>query len=184
MYHRYLWCWSEWYLQQTLANAKYFSTSYVETSPVSHNGIAILCRGLIAWICRCHDDVIKWKHFPRYWPFVRGIHRWPVNSPHKGQWRGAFMFSLICVWINNWINNIEAGDLRRHHAHYDVIVMPTRRKSKFITFGLCVQNFGVWFNVKHLNVRCFATNLSTGIQRRSVTPIRINCNISQLSLSD
>ena len=32
-----------------------------------------------------HDDVIKWKHFPRYWPFVRGIHRSPVNSPHKGQ---------------------------------------------------------------------------------------------------
>ena len=47
-----------------------------------------------------HDDVIKWKHFPRYWPFVRGIHRWPVNSPHKGQWRGALMFSLICAWIN------------------------------------------------------------------------------------
>ena len=37
-----------------------------------------------------HDDVNKWKHFPRYWPFVRGIHRSPVNSPHKGQWRGAF----------------------------------------------------------------------------------------------
>ena len=31
-----------------------------------------------------HDDVIKWKHFPRYWPFVRGIHRSPVNSPYKG----------------------------------------------------------------------------------------------------
>ena len=28
-----------------------------------------------------HDDVIKWKHFPRNWPFVRGIHRSPVNSP-------------------------------------------------------------------------------------------------------
>ena len=41
---------------------------------------------------RYHDDVIKWKHFPRYWPFVRGIHRPPVNSPHKGQWRGALMF--------------------------------------------------------------------------------------------
>ena len=39
-----------------------------------------------------HDDVIKWKHFPRYWPFVRGIHRSPVNSPHKGQWRGAVLF--------------------------------------------------------------------------------------------
>ena len=70
-----------------------------------------------------HDDVIQWKHFPRYWPFMRGIHRSPVNSPHKGQWRGALMFSLICVWINGWVNNHEAGDLRRYRAHYDVIVM-------------------------------------------------------------
>ena len=70
-----------------------------------------------------HDDVIKWKHFPRYWSFVRGIHRSPVNSPHKGQWRGAFMFSLICAWINRWVNNREAGHLRRYRAHHDVIVM-------------------------------------------------------------
>ena len=70
-----------------------------------------------------HDDVIKWKHFPRYWPFERGIRRSPVNSPHKGQWRRALMFSLICVWINGWVNNREAGDLRRYRAHYDVIVM-------------------------------------------------------------
>ena len=70
-----------------------------------------------------HDDVIKWKHFPSYWPFVRGIHRSPVNSPHKGQWRGALIFSLICSWINSWVNNGETGDFRRHRAHYDVIVM-------------------------------------------------------------
>ena len=70
-----------------------------------------------------HDDVIKWKHFPRNWPFVRGIHRPPVNSPHKGQWRGALMFSLIYVWINGWVNNHEAGDLRRYLVHYDVTVM-------------------------------------------------------------
>ena len=44
-----------------------------------------------------HDDIIKWKHFPRYWPFVQGIQRSPVNSPHKGQWRGALMFYLICA---------------------------------------------------------------------------------------
>ena len=43
----------------------------------------------------CHNDIIKWKPFPRYWPFVRGIHRSPVNSPHKGQWRGALVFSFI-----------------------------------------------------------------------------------------
>ena len=74
-----------------------------------------------------HDDVIKWKHFPRYWPFVRGIHRSTVNSPHKGQWRGALMCSLICVWINGWINNREAGDLKRYRAHYDAIVMDACR---------------------------------------------------------
>ena len=68
-----------------------------------------------------------WRHqmenFPRNWPIVRGIHRSPVNSLHKGQWRGALMFSLICVSINGWVNNREAGDLRRYRAHYDVIVM-------------------------------------------------------------
>ena len=71
----------------------------------------------------CHDDVIKWKYFPRYWPFVREIHRSPVNFPHNGQWHGALMFTLICARKNGWINNGEAGDLRRYLAHYDVIVM-------------------------------------------------------------
>ena len=47
----------------------------------------------------------------------------PVNSPHKIQWRGALMFSLICVWINRWVYNREAGDSRRHRGHYDVYVM-------------------------------------------------------------
>ena len=70
-----------------------------------------------------HEDVIKWKHFPRYWPFVRGINRSPVNSPHKGQWCGALMFYLIYTWTNGWVNNRDAGGLRRHCAHYDVIVI-------------------------------------------------------------
>ena len=47
----------------------------------------------------------------------------PVNSPHKGQWRGALMFYFICVWINDWANNREACDLRHHRGHYDVNVM-------------------------------------------------------------
>ena len=49
----------------------------------------------------------------------------PVTGefPSQSQWRGALMFSLICAWINGWANNREAGDLRRHRAHYDVIVM-------------------------------------------------------------
>ena len=81
-----------------------------------------------------HDDVIKWKHFPRYWPFVWGIHRSPVNSPHKGQWRGALMFTLICAQINGWVNNHEAGDLRRYRAHYDVMVMVTT-----VFKGFCLE---------------------------------------------
>ena len=66
------------------------------------------------WKGREHDDVIKWRHFPRYWLFVWGIHRSPGNSPHKGQGCGALIFSLICAWINGWVNNREAGDLGRH----------------------------------------------------------------------
>ena len=69
------------------------------------------------------DDVIKWKRVPRYWPFVRGIHRSSVNSAHKGQWRGALMFSLICAWRNGGVNNGDAGDLRRHRAQYGDTVM-------------------------------------------------------------
>ena len=70
-----------------------------------------------------HDDIIKWKHFPRQFTICAGNSPLRVNSPHKGQWRRALVFSLICVWINGWVNTREAGDLRRHRAHYDVIVM-------------------------------------------------------------
>ena len=82
----------------------------------------MVCSTLVV-TCSGHDDVIRWKHFPRHWPFAPVIHRSPVNSPHKGQWRGALMFPLVCAWINSWENNREAGDLRRHGAHYDVISM-------------------------------------------------------------
>ena len=63
--------------------------------------------------------------------FVWGIHRSLVNSPHKDQWRRALIFSLICVWINGWVNNREAGDLRRYRAHYDVSVMNCTFKTIF-----------------------------------------------------
>ena len=62
-------------------------------------------------------------YFQRYWPLVRGIHRSPVNSPHKGQWRATLVFSLICAWINGWVSNREAGDLRRYRVHCCVTVM-------------------------------------------------------------
>ena len=69
------------------------------------------------------DDVMKWKHFPNYWPFVRVIHRWPVNSHHKGQWHGALMVVLICTWTNGWPNHRDASDLRHICNHYDITVI-------------------------------------------------------------
>ena len=105
------------------------------------------------------DDVIKWKHFPRYWPFVRGIHRSPVNSPHKGQWRGALMFSLICVSTNGWVNTREAGNFRRYRAHYDVIVMMCR----------------------HCDVSFFFRKPWTEWMAASTAPVRFVCSLPRVS---
>ena len=67
----------------------------------------------------------RWRHPMETFSALLAICAWnsPVNSPHIGQWRGAFMFSLIYAWINGWVNNREAGDLRFHRAYYDAIVM-------------------------------------------------------------
>ena len=71
-----------------------------------------------------------WRHqmetFSALLALVLGIHRSPINSPHKGQWRGALLFSLIFAWTNGWVNNRDAGDLKRHLAHNDVTVMTER----------------------------------------------------------
>ena len=83
----------------TLFRLSFFIWLNLDNWPLLQSGIS--------WV---HDDVIKWKHFPRYWPFVRGIHRSPVTSPHKGQWRGGLMFSLICISINGWVNSGGTGD--------------------------------------------------------------------------
>ena len=122
---------------------------YLDSGPMSH----------------CHDDVIKWKYFPRYWPFVQGIHRSLVNSPHKGQWRGALMFSLICAWINRWVNNREAGDLRRHRFHYDVIVMAL------------LWRFYCLFSIKHHNRPHHVTIKSSLNQMDIATSIRCHFDI-------
>ena len=114
----------------------------------------VAIRQPLGWLRRIgvmpiHDDVIEWKLFPRYWPFARGIHRWPLDSPHKGQCRGALMFSLICAWTNGWVNNRDAGDSRRHRGHYDVTVMYCKHITKhnkartmcMIIEVWCIQNW-------------------------------------------
>ena len=93
-----------------------------------------------------HDDAIKWKHYPFYWPFLWGIHRPTVNSPHKGEWSGALMLSLICASTNSWANNGEAGVLRHHCAHYHVIVMGFNTDSGTITPMPLKKPRTIWVN--------------------------------------
>ena len=119
----------------TMLNSEHKCKHILQCSIQNRKAIISVLNGTL-WVCEIgllssvrlnfvvqHDDVIKWKHFTWNWPFVWGIHRSPVNSPHKGQWRGDFMFSLIGVWINDWANNRDLGGMRRHHAHYDFSVM-------------------------------------------------------------
>ena len=119
-----------------LIDVCFWESHWQWVSAGSGNDMILNRRYLITWtnettftgVHMHHPRPISWWHhqmetFPRYWPFVRGIRRSPVNFPHKGQWRGALIFSLICAWINGWINNREAGDLRRHRVYYDVILM-------------------------------------------------------------
>ena len=71
---------------------------------------------------------IKWKHFPRYMALCAG------NSPVTGEFPAqrpvtrSFDVSLICVWMDCWLNNREADDLRGHCTHYDVTVMATEQQ--------------------------------------------------------
>ena len=107
-----------------------------------------------------HGDVIKLKHFPRYWPFVRGIHRSPVNSPLKGQWRGALMFSLICVWINGCVNHGEAENLIRYRAHYNVIVMNMSYTVQYIPWHIHDLTHWGWNKIAALSQATFSDPFS------------------------
>ena len=59
-----------------------------------------------------------------------------MNSTVTGpfMWRGPLMSSLICAWTNVWVNTGDAGDLRRHRAHYDVAVMPFSKRLGVVKF--------------------------------------------------
>ena len=100
----------------------------------------------------------------------------PVSGefPHKGQWRGALMFSLICVWINGWVNNREAGDLRRHRVHYDVRVMCVDISNYSYSFRNMLfmnprTNVDSWMHEQHiLKWTCLFFIFQTGIYQHEV----------------
>ena len=90
----------------------------------------------------------------------------PGEFPHKDQWRGDLMFSLICVWINGSVNNREAGDLRHYRANYDVIVM-TICSSKCL---LPVRHQVITSNLRHHD-----HSFNTFIKLTKKSKLRIYC---------
>ena len=110
-------------------------------------------------ISKTHDDVIKWKHFPRCWPFVRGIHRTLVNSPHKCQWRGSLMFSLTLPCTKNWVNNRDAGNLGRHRARYEVIVMEFRFWIRGVVLSALSESLSARDALRHVSDSYWAWKL-------------------------
>ena len=114
---------------------------------------------IMAWCDQTttHHDVIKWKHFQHYWPFVKGIHQSPVDSRHKGQWRRALVFSLMWAWTSASTNTWDAGDLRSHCTHCDVNVMPL--------LELVLKKFydAIWYDQWPMNVlsaKFYVTSMS------------------------
>ena len=108
-----------------------------------------------------HDDSYSiWRHqmetFYKLLSLSVGILLVRVNSPHWGQWRGAFVFSLICAWLNGRVNNREAGDLRHHRAHYDVIVI--------LMVDQCVH----WFYLYYYVVQDFACGCPVAPQLHNI----------------
>ena len=107
----YLYCWKA-------GTKAVIRVIYCESGVIS-NGDNTLRKPLRFSYPSYHDDVIKWKHFPRYWPFVRGIHRSPVAS---GAELWCFLGSAPEQTVEQTIDT-PAGDLRRRRAHYDITVM-------------------------------------------------------------
>ena len=100
------------------------------------------------------------------------IHRSPVNSPHKVQWRRALMFSLICAKINGWVNNGKAGDLRRHRAHYDITVMYCEHMSAAIPGNHAIILFTDGY--QWTRVRLSSTRIPTWARLRIIPVKRSN----------
>ena len=132
-----------------------------------------------------HEDIIKRKHFPHYWPFVRVIHWSPVNSPQKKPVTPSFDVFFICTWINCWVKNCEAGDMRRHCAHYDVILLwlcPSKLCLPLeLSFLYLFKCFYIWQRIMKINhesvwdLNLIITNLYMDITRHRRAP---NCGIT------
>ena len=106
----------------------------------------VICNPRVAWIPKYRWRA-WWRHqmetFSALLAICAGNSSVPGKFPHKGQWRGALMLSLICVWINGWENNREAGDLRRYRGntfYYDVTIMERVSINLHVKMGIQLKS--------------------------------------------
>ena len=120
------------YQQNIIRNLWWQEELLTHTCLILYSELRVLVAALghlqTQWGDQALVPVISWFHHRKGAVFALPV-LCAGNSPIIGEfhsqrpWRGALMFSLICAWINRWANNREAGDLRRHQAHYDVSVI-------------------------------------------------------------
>ena len=104
------------------------------------------------------------------------------NSPITGgQWRGALMFSLICAWIKDWVNNREAGDLKRHCAHYDVIVMLVREMYQNTQGWEGLSWPYRWLRARLHLLQCVSNGVTSASQWLLQTCARLNCTYAPIN---
>ena len=118
------------------------------------------------------SNISWWRHQMETFSALLAIY-----SPHKGQWRGTFMFSLICARINCWANNREAGDLRRYRAHFDVTVMLWGLRDWVETDYRYCNGTSSWYQFDDIAVETITSSLDL---------ISLKCDLSGsvLSVSD
>ena len=125
-----------------------------------------------------HDHLIKWKHFPRHWPIVRGIHPSLVSSPTKASNAKLWCFLWSVAEKNGWVINQDSGDLRRHRTHYDVTIILLTNTCPWGQFGPRVLSLhaSVYASV------CVSVCQSRVCQRDNLWPVqfrKLGANLDQ-----
>ena len=128
--HQYQTWWLRWELG-ILTRPYCCSTSLANLNTMGKQITWIVWEMMIA---SKHDDIIKWNHFPCYWPLCREFtgHQWIPCTKASDAELWCFLWSAPELWINSWVNNREAGDLRHHHAHHDIIVIKIRQNRNYM----------------------------------------------------
>ena len=115
---------------------------------------------------RSHDDAIKWKHFPRFWPFVRKIHRSPVDSPHKGQWTRAFQNYVAKVYhVRNQSQRVKVRVRVRNFIRQHQSSSYTHKKSISFTVKYLYSIRYTWLSTEQFTIMPCSSNSNCDVVR-------------------